>query len=112
MTTNAFRQQFEAVAQEYRAALPAMLGELDGMWHAARQGSSGPEALFALRRVLHSLAGTAGTFGLAALTDAAGAAERFLDPYCEGGAGLGPADYAAFDGLLKAVRSAAVPPAP
>jgi chemotaxis protein histidine kinase CheA len=111
--SGAFRQQVEAMAQEYRAALPAMLVELDRLRQAARQESAASQslpALLALRRALHSLAGAAGTFGLAGLTDAARAAERFLDPCCDGGSALGPADHAALERLLDAVRSAAAPP--
>jgi chemotaxis protein histidine kinase CheA len=111
MTSSAaFRQQVEAMAKEYRAALPALLGELDGLWRAVRQGGAAPESMLALRRGLHTLAGAAGTFGLTALTEAARAAEGFLDPYCDGGRLLEPADQAALERLLDAVRSAAAPP--
>jgi chemotaxis protein histidine kinase CheA len=108
MTTAAFRQQFAALAAEYRATLPEKFGELESMWSAVREGGSF-EGLDSLRRALHTIAGTAGTFGLGGVTDSARAAERFLDAYCESGASLKPGDCAAFEGLLKAVRQSALP---
>lgn len=110
MTAGAFEQQFAAMAAEYRATLPAKLGEIDVMWHAVREGAS-PEGLDPLRRALHTIAGSAGTFGLRAVTDCARAAESFLDPYCQSGVPLTPDDLAVFEGLLEAVRQSALPAA-
>ncbi len=109
MTTGAFEQQFAAMAAEYHATLPAKLAELDVLWHAVREGGS-PESLDQLRRALHTIAGSAGTFGLRAVTDCARAAESFLDPYCDSGDSLKPGDLAVFGGLLEAVRKSALPP--
>lgn len=95
---------------EYRAGLPARLRELDELWAADERNPLPP---LALRRALHSIAGSAQTFGLAPLTAAARAAEQMLDPCCEAGMPLPPASREDFAQLMQAVKSAAnqAPPA-
>ncbi len=110
MTSAAFQQHLAAMAAEYGATLPAKLGELDSMWRAVRDGGP-PESLDQLRRALHTMAGTAGTFGLRPVTDSARAAESFLDPYCESAVSLKLDDHAVFENLLEAVRQSALRPA-
>ncbi len=104
MTSEVFRQQLAAMAAEYGASLPAKLDELQAMWLATRNGGA-PEPLDQLRRALHTMAGTAGTFGLRAVMDSARAAESFIEPFCASPANLKSDDHAAFDALLAAVRA-------
>ena len=78
--------------------------ELDELWAASQSVAQPPEAL---RRALHSIAGSARTFGLAELSTTARAAEEFLDPCCERGESLPLAAQADFENLLHVVRSAA-----
>jgi chemotaxis protein histidine kinase CheA len=104
MTSEAFRQQLAAMAAEYGATLPGKLDELDAVWLAARH-SGAPEGLDQLRRGLHTMAGTAGTFGLRAVTDSARAAESFIEPFCASPLNLKSDDHAAFEALLAAVRA-------
>jgi len=56
---------------EYRASLPARLQQLEAAW-AARAWND-------LERCTHGIAGSAGTFGLAELGDAARALEEALE---------------------------------
>jgi len=56
---------------EYRRELPAKLAKLNALWSARQL----PE----LHRALHTLAGSAGTFGLPELSVAAREAENYLE---------------------------------
>jgi HPt (histidine-containing phosphotransfer) domain-containing protein len=67
---NPLRAQFDALLAEYRAELPQKLDAMEALWSAGRI----PE----LRRALHTLAGSAGTFGLPQVGDQARAAEECL----------------------------------
>lgn len=105
MTTEAFQKALTILSAEYRAGLPARLQEIDDLW-GGQTAMSPPEAL---RRALHSIAGSARTFGLADLSAAARTAELLLDSCCELGQPLPEADRAEFAVLLDAVRLAANP---
>lgn len=67
---NPLRKEFDAVLAQYRRDLPARITALEALLAAGR--------LDELRRALHSLAGSAGTFGLPQVGDAARAAEETL----------------------------------
>jgi HPt (histidine-containing phosphotransfer) domain-containing protein len=86
----------EELAAEYRSALPRRLARLEELAAGARREE--------LARELHSLAGSAGTFGLPRLGEAARAAEAHLDG-C--GARLDEAQRAELARLLALVRQAA-----
>jgi HPt (histidine-containing phosphotransfer) domain-containing protein len=81
---------------EYRRDLPAKLERLHALWSARQL----PE----LHRALHMLAGSAGSFGLAAVSKAAREAEHYLDA-C--GAALDAGQQAAFQQLFEAIGSTA-----
>ena len=104
MSTEAFRQALAELSAEYRAGLPARMSELDELWIASHGASVPP---LALRRALHSIAGSAKTFGLAELTTAARAAEQMLDPCCDAGLPLPAESISSFEILLHALKSAA-----
>lgn len=106
MTTDAFQKALADLSAEYRAGLPARLQEIDDLWGGAKSTMPPPQGLL---RALHSIAGSARTFGLAELSDAARAAEQLLDSCCELGQPLPKAARAEFAKLLDAVRRAANP---
>jgi len=101
--TDAFREALAGLAAEYRSGLPARMAELDVLWAASQGGSMTPQAL---RRALHSIAGSAQTFGLADVTAAARAAEQKLDACCDANAPLPRESQEEFEILLKALKSA------
>lgn len=106
MSAEAFKQQLAVLSAEYRTALPQRLARLADL-RAALHGQDQASALNEMLRELHSLAGSAKTFGLAGLGEQARAAELFLDPFCRDGA-LFPENFARLDQLLEAVgRNAA-----
>jgi HPt (histidine-containing phosphotransfer) domain-containing protein len=67
--------KFLQLVQQHRAAylhtLPARLLQLDGLARQLADAAQRPGALPALERCAHSLAGSAGTFGFAAVGEAA-----------------------------------------
>jgi HPt (histidine-containing phosphotransfer) domain-containing protein len=67
---NPLRAQFDALLVEYRNGLPAKIAQMEALWSAGRLGE--------LRRALHTLSGSAGTFGLPQVGDAARACEECL----------------------------------
>ena len=89
------RAEIDALAAEYRRALPQRLGQLEVLLADAR--------LAELERELHTLAGSAGTFGLPRLGQAAGAAEAYL---ASCGARLDDAQRAELKRLLALLKEA------
>lgn len=84
MSTPSFDPSVEAQLAElradYAAKLPQRLGEIEALWQAVQhEGWSGPSAQ-SLHRVCHTLAGSAGTFGLPAVGQQARALEQILKP--------------------------------
>lgn len=102
-----FKRQLEAFNAEYRASLPGKLAEVDALWGMMAAGATQPEACGELLRKLHTLAGSARTFGFPELGTAARVAENFLEPYCKDGAMPQSSDREAFGRLLGAVRQSA-----
>ena len=107
MDSDEFKRQMEAFSADYRASLPAKMAEIDALWGMLAGGAQQPEACSELLRKLHTLGGSAKTFGFPALGTAARAAENFLEPYCRDGAMPHAADREAFGLLLRTVRQGA-----
>ena len=98
-------RELEAFSAEYRASLPQRLDDIATAWSSVKRGETG--ALRPLLRQLHSIAGSALTFGLPALGDAAAAAEDWVEPYSERNEIPPPDALDGFEPLLAAVRQAA-----
>jgi len=107
MSMEAFNRQIEALRAEYRAGLPDKLREIDGLWRGLADGALQPGSVLDLRRALHSLAGSARTFGVAGVSEAALAAETWIEPYCARPAVPGPAEQAVFQRLLDTLKQTA-----
>lgn len=107
MDADEFKRQIEAFSADYRAGLPEKLARIDVLWQALGAGASDAGACAELLRALHTIAGSAKTFGLSEVGNAARAAENFLEPFCAGGAMPRAADREAFGQLLGALRQSA-----
>lgn len=107
MDADEFKQQMAAFSAEYRAGLPAKLERVDLLWQTLRSGAPDAGACMELLRSLHTIAGSAKTFGLSVVGDRARAVENFLEPFCAGGAIPQAADREAFGHLLDALRQSA-----
>jgi len=107
MSTDAFEQQLALLRAEYRRDLPAMVHEAQSLWRELASGSAPPERLPDLLRKLHSIAGSAKTFGLPEETESARAAEAFLEPFCAACAMPGVAEQSGFELLLESMKRSA-----
>lgn len=104
MDTDAFKQQMAALVEEYRNSLPPRLSDVDSRWALIVSGTAGPDTFHGLLRELHTLAGSAKTFGLADLGVAARAAELHLEPFCAAAAMPQAGDRETFGRLLAELR--------
>ena len=107
MPDDDFARELEGLKVEYRATLPQRLQAIDAAWAAVRRGEGNSEAVRTVLRNLHSMAGSALTFGMPELGKAAAAAEDWIDPYYERAEIPPPASHDAFEPLLEAVKRAA-----
>ena len=103
-----FSRQLEAFNVEYRQSLPERIRDIESLWASLRQEGVSAERLHALQRGLHSIAGSGRTFGMGALSEAAAAADRWLERYCERVVLPDAAGCGHFDGLLAAVKRCAL----
>lgn len=98
-----FRRKLEQVHRTYLGRLPARLTEIEHGWSAlAGQGDSG--SLEPLHRAVHSLVGSAGTFGHDRLSEIARRIERFLKPLKESGRLPKPQEVERGEELLEELR--------
>ena len=80
VTPSAFSLFLEAQRAEYGSSLPQRLAQVESLWREVLSHEASPQALVSLERCAHSLAGSSGTFGFAALGDAARVLELALGP--------------------------------
>ena len=92
---------------EYRRTLPDRLHDIDGLWSALRHGEVSRERMHALLRALHSIAGSGTTFGMPLVSEAAAAAEAWIEPHYERGSLPDEPLRGEFDTLLSALKQAA-----
>jgi chemotaxis protein histidine kinase CheA len=107
MNEEAFRRQLEAIGRDYRQSLPAKLEEIASLWRDLASGTAAPARLADLLRELHSIAGAARTFGVAGVSEAAAAAESFIETYSKGRRLPNAAKQAEFAQMLDALKRAA-----
>jgi len=101
--------ELAVLSAEYRARLAPRLDALDALAAQLASGQGADAGLQDLHRELHTIAGSAKTFGLPAVSVAARAGERYLEPFCETGAAPSAAQWSALFALLAALRKSAGP---
>lgn len=69
-------RKLEQLRAAYHAELPQRLDAIESCWAGVRSGHAAAAQVEELQRLVHSLAGSAGTFGMAALGQAARALEQ------------------------------------
>ena len=77
-------KEFQKLRVEFRGSLPAKLTRLRSLWARVACEAPDADALEILRRELHTMAGSAGSFGLPQVSKAAAAAEAALEGLKEG----------------------------
>jgi chemotaxis protein histidine kinase CheA len=78
-----FQRFLDGQRAEYRSALPGKVQEIQQQWAAVVAAADASQALNDLRRLAHSLAGTAGTLGFREVGQAAKALEALLEEDAE-----------------------------
>jgi HPt (histidine-containing phosphotransfer) domain-containing protein len=77
-------KEFQKLRTEFRGSLPAKLRRLRSLWERIDCEEPDPDALEILKREVHTMAGSAGSFGLPEVSKLAAAAEDALDGLKEG----------------------------
>ncbi len=77
-------KEFQQLRLEFRGALPAKLTRMRSLWGRIDCEHPDPRALEILKREVHTMAGSAGSFGLPQVSRAAAAAEDALAGLKEG----------------------------
>lgn len=84
MTWQDLGKEFQKLRAEFRGSLPAKLTRLRSLWDRIDCEEPDADALEILKRELHTMAGSAGSFGLPQVSKAAAAAEDALKGLKEG----------------------------
>ena len=84
MTWQDLGKEFQKLRTEFRGSLPAKLKRLRSLWERIDCEEPDVDALEILKRELHTMAGSAGSFGLPQVSKAAAAAEEALEGLKEG----------------------------
>ena len=88
------RRELAATVAEYRASLAPRIAALEALRGDLASGKAPAARVAELQRELHSLTGSGRTFGFAGVSEAARAAEVFVEA-----AAAGPLDAAAWERL-------------
>ena len=106
VTAEEFRHHLDALGADYRERLPDKVAAIYGLWRDSMCGVASPDRLTDLKRELHTLAGSARTFGVANVGELARTAESLLDACCERGTLPDAGSTAEMARLLDALQSA------
>lgn len=109
-----WEQAYHRLAAAYAAALEARLGEMETQWRTLLEESHGAlagPALAGLERRAHRMRGSAGTFGLPAVSYAAARLECALGVLMEQSVAPLPQQLAAVTHAMATLRRAAARPA-
>ena len=79
MTWRDLGKEFQKLRTEFRGSLPAKLRRLRSLWERIDCEAPDADALEILKREIHTMAGSAGSFGLPQVSKVAAAAEEALD---------------------------------
>jgi HPt (histidine-containing phosphotransfer) domain-containing protein len=77
-------REFQKLRSEFRGSMPAKLRRLRSLWERVDCEEPDPDALEILQREVHTMAGSAGSFGLPQVSKLAAAAEDALAGLKEG----------------------------
>jgi HPt (histidine-containing phosphotransfer) domain-containing protein len=98
-------KEFQKLRTEFRGSLPAKLRRLRSLWERIDCEEPDPDALEILKREIHTMAGSAGSFGLPQVSKLAAAAEDALEGL-KAGSCPGKKRAAKFGALLAKLEKA------
>lgn len=102
--TDPLAEMMKKLGRDYLRESPARVAELRAALSAVEQGEAG--AMDTLRRQLHKLAGSGGSYGFDDVSTSARAGETVARRLFESGAAPGVADLAALRAAIDAVAAA------
>ena len=103
----ALKQTIAMLRADYASTLPGTIAEIEALW-ARLPADGAPAAGFGeLVRMVHGIAGTGATFGLAEASGAARELERILAPLHAAGRPPDSAEREAVAALIAALKQAA-----
>jgi HPt (histidine-containing phosphotransfer) domain-containing protein len=102
-------KEFQRLRAEFRGSMPAKIVRLRSLWARVDCEAPDADALGILRRELHTMAGSAGSFGLPQVSTAAAAAEQALDGLKDGSR-PGAKRAEKFSARLEKLAKTALPP--
>ncbi len=103
-TDPAFLAFLQAQRVDYRCSLPQRLAQIESLWHQVLNGEAPAQALASLERCAHRLAGSGGTFGFAALDDAARVLELAVNPLLDSSHALTPTAQTEVSRAIEALQ--------
>lgn len=109
MTFQDLGKEFQRLRKEFRGSMPAKITRLRSLWGRIDCDEPDRDALEILRRELHAMAASAGSFGLPQVSNAAAAAEEALSGLKDE-ARPGAKRAAKFSSRLDTLEKAALPP--
>jgi chemotaxis protein histidine kinase CheA len=109
MTWQDLGKEFQKLRKEFRGSMPAKLTRLRSLWARIDCAEPDADALEILRRELHTMVGSAGSFGLPQVSAAATKAEDCLTGLRDGSR-PGGKRAARFRTVLDKLEKAALPP--
>ena len=104
-----FQKFLDLQRSDYARALPEKMAQVHALWRAVTADGEAAQPLTELERLVHTLAGTAGTLGFHEVGRAAKALELLLQQVGPAGPALAPAQRSAI-GLTIAALQASLPP--
>ncbi len=111
MTVNDLAHKLEVLRQSFLQQLPGRLDEIDTHWKG-RVVPGDPKELSTLHRLVHSLTGTSGTFGLMELSEYSRTVEQQLKSLVQNDSPLNAETWEHLGTLLAGLRSYGVDAAP
>jgi HPt (histidine-containing phosphotransfer) domain-containing protein len=79
-TDDELAQTIAMLREDCASKLPAAIAEIEGLWRRLLEGEVPPAELQRVVGMVHEIAGAGAMFRLPAVSDAARALERFLEP--------------------------------
>jgi len=102
-----FLAQLQKLQQDFAQKLPDKLADIDRLWQQLARDHWPADDVKTLHRAVHSITGSGRTFGLAAVSDAARAAELALAQLLEQTTEPSAVQVAQIEQLLAGLRQAA-----
>ena len=104
---DALKRTIASLRDDYASSLPGKIAEIEELWQRLLADDAPVAGLQDVVRMVHGIAGSGATFGLAAASDAARELGRFLNPIHAAGRLPDAAERKRVAALIAALKQAA-----